>query len=355
MSISDVKYFNLLVHYGLGSQNNFIQLLDEALLDVFADESKNTFEGIHTLKIYDTRYFVLQNQFYITGLLYKEGNLKWESVPNEIGEPILEPGRQAVMPYARYIISVSDHRLFWITKRGLTKSPSAYDFCYFIKKKTLEILRAKYTLEAEAEWLGNEEEIKELGFKNKRHYVGTYLKENKLNSKLFEIRAVPEVSSEAVNNIIDDQKYIIKGASFFPHMNNVTDDDCEELFTTADKVASEAESEATITLKPKSSEEGIKKETVKQILDINQKHNLLKFSLSLKNVHDKRERPLVVSNVSDADTKIAKTGAVEGEPLNSDILESVKQKFPDIVGDNPVDDDIKNKIENSGIGRIDVD
>lgn len=354
VSTADIKYFNLLVHYGVDFQNNFSQLLIEALAEVLGDPDQNTLQLSNTLKIFDLHYFEHSKQMFLTGLLYKSGVVKWESVPNENDDPILDPGTKKVMPYARFLISIADHRLFWITKRGLTKSPSANDFCFFVKKKCLPILREKFKLDAQIEWEAIKDELKEDGFKSRSHYVNTYLKENKLTSKLFEVRAVAEVSEEVISTIIDDKKYIIKSATFFPHMNNVTDDDCEELFTTADKIAKEAESEATITLKPKSNEDGVKKDAIKDILAINQQHRLLKFSLSLKNIRDKKQKPLVISNAQDTDINIAKTGVVEGEVRDNEILSSIISKFPDIVGLESVSEENKAAVE-AKVGKIDVE
>lgn len=354
MSTADIKYFNLLVHYGVDFKNNFIQLLDEALIEVLSNQENNAVQIANTIKVFDVKYFEINGQIFITGLLFKSGEVKWESIPNENDDPIMEPGTKRVMPYARFIISLSDHRLFWITKRGLTKSPSAHDFCFFVKKKCLPILREKYKLEAEIEWEAIKEDLKLEGFKNKSHFVNTFLREHKLTGKLFEVRAVAEVSKEVVSNIIDEEKYIIKSATFFPHMNNVTDDDCEELFTKADKIAKEAESEATITLKPKSSEEGVKKSTIKDILNINQNHQLLKFSLSLKNILDKRQKPLTISNAKDSDINIAKTGAVDGEVRNNAILGTISEQLPDIIGTEQVPNDVKTLVE-SKIGKLNVE
>lgn len=354
MSTADIKYFNLLVHYGVDFENNFSELLNDALVAVLGNPDNNTLQISNTIKIFDVKYFESSNQLFLTGLLYKSSLVKWESVPNEDDDPILDPGTKKVMPYARFLISIADHRLFWITKRGLTKSPSANDFCFFIKKKCLPILREKFKLDAQIEWESFKDELKEDGFKNRGHYVNTYLKENKLTSKLFEVRAVAEVSEEVISAIIDDDKYIIKSATFYPHMNNVTDDDCEELFTKADKIAKEAESEATITLKPKSNDEGIKKDTIKDILAINQQHQLLKFSFSLKNILDKKQKPLVISNTRNTDVNIAKTGVVDGEVRDNEVLGSIIHKFPDIVGQDDVSEDNKVTIQDV-VGKINVE
>lgn len=355
MSTTDIKYYNLLVHYGVNFKSNLNELLNEGLIDIFSKEKDLTLLSSKVMKMMQIRHFKIGSQMFLTGLLYKEGELIWESVPDDDLNPVNDPGSKQIMPYSRFILSISDHRLFWITKRGLTKSPSSHDFCYFIKRITLPILREKYSLDAEIEWESAKEELMEAGFKNKRNYISTYLREHNLLPTLMEVRVVPEVAHEKITEIIDNENYIVKSAVFYPHMNNVTDDDCEELFTAADKIAKEAGSDASVTLKPKSNDEGIKKNALKDILNINSTKNLLRFKMSLKNIRDKRQKPLTVSNISDDEsgTSIAKTAVIEGEPLQSSILSTVMSELPDMIGDQPANESIVAKVE-TGIKKLNV-
>jgi len=336
---SDIKFFNFLVHYGKNSDKHLKELIEEALINVLSSPEHLSLVASKTIRIIKLHKIVKSKKIYLTGLFYKTAKVNWETIPDDDDNPIDEPGSKNVMPYARFILSVGDHRLLWITKRGLTKSPTQNDFIHFIKKKSLVFLRQKYRDEADEIWEENSEELIETGFKNKVEFKRRYLHEQKISYKLLQVRTVPEISSEDIYAIIDKKENIVTNAVFYPHMNNVKTKHCIDLITNADEIAKEGESEAEVVLKPISSKNGIKKSMIKRLLEITKLKRLARFKLTIKSTEAK-SKPISISTNNDKnETEYSKVGTINSSPKSPEFVKLVFKEFSDVVENaEPVDD-----------------
>lgn len=342
--VIDIKAFNFLVHYGPQNQFNLSELVEEALLEVLRNPPRI---GGRVQYLRDIEVIEIGHGLGITGLMYKHGEVSWKSVPNEDLDPIDDPGSKNILPYSRFILTVPGHRLLWLTERKLSKSPSAIDFCRYLKRACLPILRLKYKMLAEIDWAAAEPEIREVGFARKSEYISEFLKANNISSPGLDIRVVPEVSLEKVEEVLSRTDLLVSEARLFPHMNNVTDDDCEELFTKADKLAKSADSKAYIDLKPIDPKQGIAKKAITDVLEINDRKKLLKFELTLKKKDQKGSKPIKLSSTeNETDTNIARAEMIEGDLRDATVTEEALVQFPDIA-DAPdvIDDLLKTKIE----------
>lgn len=356
MSIADVKFYNLLVHFGPEYSYNLRELLELAFLDLGTGKEVIKLPNFGNLQMRELRYFKQDDQYYLTGLLYKTGVVAWEYIPDSNRDPQIAPGTQSVMPYSRFILSISDHRIFWITKRGLSLAPSIGDFCSFIKRVTLPYLRSLFTAQAEIEWQSELEERDDDTAVNKfakRKFIFEYLKIFKLTSGLMEVRYVAETSKDKVKDLIFDPKYVIKNATFFPHMNNVTDEECRELFTDADSIANQANAKASLVLTPKIPKEGVLKEVVGQMLDINERLNLLKFKFSLKNKNNKDEKVVTVSNLDETllsteervvSASIIKTAVTDRDAKLAETAKQLIEENPDMKGTGKIEQTVLEKL-----------
>lgn len=343
MSIADVKYFNFLVHFGPSNQYNLTELMEQCLLSCLGDEPVVTLPTSKSQQLRNIQCIEIDGNIYITGLMYKSGSLSWESIPDPNDDPTIDPGEQAIMPYARFILSPADHRLFWITKRGLSKSPTAIDFCNFIKRITLPVLRKNYKVQAELVWKDENPDFAERHRLpkainlEKKIFIKAYLESFKLTMTLMEIRVVPETSTELAMQFIEDPNFIVTNAILHPHMNNVTDEECSDLFTSADKLAKDSNGEVTVNLKADDNKVGLKKGALENLLKINENLNLLKYKLKLKNKINKNAKPLILSNMElnleeqKHSASASKSATTELDPKDISIVRNLIEGNPDMA------------------------
>lgn len=329
MSIADIKSFNFLVHYGFRLSNNLTELLEEALVHVLKRPPKIYFGGTQYIK--ELQVLPIHDGYAFTGLFYKKGTLKWTSVPDEDDEPKEDPGTKHVLPYARFVLFYPSHQLLWITQRGLSKSPSAIDFCRYIRRTTHPILKERYKLIAESLWEVAEDDLREDGYAQRRYFVNEFLTQHNLTGKHFQVRVVPEISLENVLSILQRDELKLVNVKLYPYMNNVTDEDCEELFTKADKFANEAQSQGIFELKPKDSKIGVDKKPIVELLKVNDSKSLVRVDFTLKDKTDEQKRPVRLSTADGENTVLVRTEKTEGDIRSQETIIPAISRFPDIV------------------------
>jgi len=246
MSTIDIKVYNILVHYGEGLNKNLLELLDEVLLEnlIAGQEIKLINQYMYPAEV---KKISSAGKSYLTGYLFKSATLKWKTVPDDKKRHKVDPGNKKVLPYSYFILDLLDHRLFWVTERGLSSAPSAFNFASYIKKVSLPSLKQDYEGEAQAEWNSTP--------RNKRtgkwpKFLSQYLSDRNVSKNTFRVDLLPEVSSDKIKNILKKKQLIVRNATFYPKLNNITKNELKQLFTNVDEIASSMSGRNRRTVEP---------------------------------------------------------------------------------------------------------
>lgn len=327
MSLIDVKVFNLLVHYGLEKEKNLIDLLEEALLEKLGEET-----------VVRTKEYMYPNQvefekigtiYYLKGYLFKSSTLKWKTVPGKAGRHEEDPGDKQVLPYSRFFLDIENHRLFWVTERGLTNSPTAWHFKSYIKKLSLQLLRENYKAEAERLWKAG----KANRHQKKDKFVSEYLAERYLTRKLFSVELQPEVSSEKILEIINAKHHLVKKAVFYPRLNNASRNHVTLLFTNQAKIATDLKATSETSFVPEIPSGSLEKKELANIIEANDTEQILDFEFKIKDSRQSHSRQFTLaSSGNDHESSIEKVETLQEdineENLLSKILTKVKNLKP---------------------------
>lgn len=328
MAKLDIKVFNVLVHYGEGSQSNLLDLLDEVLLEELYKQS--VVQHKEYMYPFDVDKLKYKNKDFLTGFFYKSATLKWTTTPDQEKRHKRDPGEKRVLPGARFFLDLENHRLFWITERGVSSSPNAYHFKSYVKAACLPILREIYEGYAKDAWK-----------KRKRSkFVGTwekfraqYLRERNLNYKTFKVELNPEVSAQHIVEILENKNYLLKKAIFYPRLNNATKDHYKQLFTGVGQLADQAKATGQITLDPDEKKLGLNKKPIFELLAQNEKDQLLSFEFKLKDKNsDAREFTVSNANIAGSENiQKVETIAEEIDSPSALVLKAMMQKFNDLA------------------------
>lgn len=345
MSIIDVKIFNILVHYGDHAEKNFIELLDEVLLEQLLASVTAQFKKEYMYPA-DVSVTTLSGKKYLTGYFYKSSTLKWKTTPNENGRHKTDPGNKKVLPYAKFFIDLEEHRLFWITERGLSSSPSAYNLKSYIKKICLPILKQDAEGEAAAAWKNIPR-----GSKNEtwQRYLTRFLSERNLTQKTFKIDLNPEVSNEKIKKILDHKYHSIRRAIFYPKLNNATKNHLKQLFTGVGQLASETKGQGQVKIESVEKDMGLKKEPIFNLLEVNDKDQLLSFEFTIKDTRQSDSRPFKISNTNvEGSDRIQKVETLHQEIEAPNLLKTILEKvgaLPKRTRTKKQRDDLKKRIK----------
>lgn len=317
MSQLTVKAFNILVHYGENSEKNFVDLLDEALLEsLLAEEYIKLTQYMYAQNV---KKMKIGEKFYLQGVFFRSTTLRWTQTDNG-GRGKKNPGSVKSVPRAMFIIDIENHRLYWITDGIDTSQPTAYHFCTYIKRVSLPKLQELYENEAKA--LTKKQSI---GKKSKRN-IYTVLN---LTTKTFSVKLNPEVSKDKVEKILGAKNIKIHKATFYPRLNNSSDKHFKQLFTDLGDFGAKTKGDPSLTIDPKDPKSGLEKEPVFGLLQANETEQILSFEFKLKDLNNPHKPIFTVANTTQSGTeKIQKTetleSTIESKSLLKDIIELMK-------------------------------
>lgn len=299
-ALINVQVYNFLVHYGEDAKNNLFDLFEDGLKDLL-------YKGEHWGKtnvcyVQNIKYIENKDSIFLTGYFHRSIELEWEYVPDKYYNAKRSPGSVDVMPRARFVIDLVNHRLFWITNVGRTYSPRASHFQSYVKSNMLKILRTKYSEIGEIEYQSLLEKEGEKEPPSWREFKGEFLIKNKIRNDLMSIKLVPLVAHQSIEKYFKEDKYLITSVKFRPHISNPTNDDFADLFVDTAKFASSAQGKIDIDLKATDTKAGINKEAVKKVVDENRKKQLLDLTMNVVDSENEKEKPIKVTNKVDADS-----------------------------------------------------
>lgn len=287
MSKIDIRVFNFLVHYGPKDQKNLLDLMEECLWGLLLQgpvlEGRNSayVENVTPVSGRDTL---------ISGYFYRSSLLQWDFIKKgDLAK--LAPGEQEVMPRARFIIDLLNHRLFWITERGKTHKPHHLNFVAYSKKLCLSYLQTKYAKIAADEYAEEKPEKK-----TRFQYIRERFLEEHVTSATFKMELVPLLETDSLKIYLEGDRYRIDKLKIVPHINNPTNEDFADLFENTGKFASKARAKAAVTLKPAVKGESLNKEVVKEVVEENETKQLLDLEMDIKDTHNEEAAPIKVSN-----------------------------------------------------------
>ncbi len=293
----DIKVFNLLVHYGVDDSKNLIHLLEEGLGDILLKGPilRGPHSGSYVERV---TYGEVGADFrYLSGYFYRSSMLSWSHVSDgDLARA--EEGSLEIYPRARFVIDLLHHHLYWITERGLTDNPYAQSFIFYIKEWSLKQIFRRYVEEAESEFerlVGTFTAGKKPA---KVRFVHEYLEKLGVTKQKFKIELVPLISKDQMATYFTDKKFVIESLKITPHIPNATNDDFEDLFPKAGRLASKAKAKARVTLTAEDKKEGIQKDVVREVFEHNNQFQILGIEMEVRDSLAEDKTPLKVSNTS---------------------------------------------------------
>ncbi|GDY28295.1 hypothetical protein AHAT_41850 [Agarivorans sp. Toyoura001] len=146
----NVEFWNFICHFGENKQLDLIDHLDTIIIPAFLNKNLTRRWGEHTTWRFHEVSFVQhefdnETNFFLHGHLIKDTNLE-RSRFYDNGELIEDPKSIKTAPISTFILSLSDHRLFYIRDSADSPDMAAFKATIFkfIKATTNELINEDY-------------------------------------------------------------------------------------------------------------------------------------------------------------------------------------------------------------------
>jgi len=326
---SSYSVYNLLVHYGPKGERNFIDLLEDNVLEGIIDnpdirvKKKDYF--VEDLAIYSG-----DGNYYLRGKFTKQFDFK-SARHKEQGQRRNQNLLIEALPYAYFILDLVNHRLIWIKPKAITAAPNPSSFCTFLKEKIVNTLQPLALYEAISLW-DSDLELREGN--TKRKFVSNYLQEAGVTKKHVSTKVIPLIDNDTIEEIIRDEQFAVKKISLAVSRPNATNREIDDARSGFDSVARFSNDKLGVDPKVIIEKSGGVIENKEEVVDfvkrINETGNL-ELMIDMQNVTNKSLIKKVGVNIGDDEQETDVKFRKEDERLPEEILPDVTNEIKDIV------------------------
>lgn len=329
MAKSSYSVFNLLVHYGPNAKLNFVDLLEDGVLETVFDSPET--------KVRKKEYFVenlsiskTDESIVLRGKFSKQFDFKSDRHKEE-GQRKQENIHIEALPHAFFMIDLINHRVIWIKPSDITGAPSVYSFCTFLKSKIVETLLPAAYADAQAIWKSDRRASFDI---SKSKFISDYLKEQGVTKKTVTVSPIPLVDHNEIANLIMDEQFEVKTVRLRIHRPNATDREIEGAIGNFDQLAKfvneKMNTDPELVIQ-KPGKEVI--ENKKEVVDVASKAATagnVEIEIQMQNKDNRKIKKTIGTHVDhvNADIKYKKEVQLAPDKIGAEVIETIRTEVP---------------------------